>query len=251
MKKTVLTLAALLAIVLTSNAQDERLKPQDGDWGFSLNISGIINNIVLENNKDSLGQYNLFARHYLKDDVALRIGFGVNYFKQKHFAEDSVTIVSTGSRALQEKDSTISRFDFKISVGIEKHLGNTRRLDPYVGADLSITRLGATKVDGKTDITDATGVHNEQIILQQDGGFSYGLRGLVGFNYFISKNLSLGAEFGYAIEYTKAGGDYSGSRVITPVSGNQTSDFVSGKGGVSQTNIGATPTGGIMLSFFF
>ena len=78
MRKTAIAFAILITSSFAVNAQSDTLKPVKGDWGFSVNISGIINNIVVENNKDSLGQYNLFARHYLKNDLALRFGFGVN-----------------------------------------------------------------------------------------------------------------------------------------------------------------------------
>ncbi|MDB4534369.1 outer membrane beta-barrel protein [Vicingaceae bacterium] len=251
MRKIAITFSILIASIFTVNAQSDTLKPVKGDWGFTLNISGIINNIAIENNKDSLGQYNLRARHYLKNNLALRLGFGVSYLKQNTFSEDSVTVVSSGSRALQVKDSAVSRFDFKVSVGIEKHLGTTKRLDPYVGGDLTIIRIGATKTDANLDLTDVTGTYNEQTILQQDGGVGFGLGGVAGFNYFISRNLSLGVEFGYGFVYSKGGGDYSGSTVTTPINGAQESDFISGKAGASQTTIGATSTGGIMLSFFF
>jgi hypothetical protein len=251
MRKIALTFSLLILSVVAINAQSDTLKPVEGDWGFSLNITGIINNIAIENNKDSLGQYNLFARHYLKNDLAIRLGFGVHYLNQNTFNEDSVTIALTGSRAFQEKDSSVSRFDFKVAVGIEKHLGTTKRLDPYVGADLSIIRIGATKTNANIDLIDVTGTAKEKTIIRQDGGMGFGLLGVAGFNYFISKNLSLGAEFGYGLVYSKAGGDYSASNVITPVSGEQTTSFSSGKAGASQTTIGATPTGGIMLSFFF
>ena len=85
MRKISIVFSILTASIFTVNAQSDTLKPVKGDWGFSLNISGIINNIVVENNKDSLGQYNLFARHYLKNDLALRIGFGVFLKKKKSF----------------------------------------------------------------------------------------------------------------------------------------------------------------------
>ena len=165
MKKIAITFSILIASIVTVNAQSDTLKPVKGDWGFTLNITGIINNIVIENNKDSLGQYNLKARHYLKNDLALRLGFGVSYLKQNYFNEDSITVVSTDSKALQVKDSAISRFDFKVSVGIEKHLGSTKRLDPYIAGDLSIIRIGATKVDANIDVTDVTGTYNEKFIL--------------------------------------------------------------------------------------
>jgi hypothetical protein len=251
MKKIALAFTLVLASTFILNAQTEdRLKPVKGNWGFSLNISGLIDNIVIENNKDSLGQYNLMGRHYLKDDLALRLGFGAVYLNQNSFNEDSVSLAS-GNRALQTYDSTTSRFDFKISVGIEKHLGTTRRLDPYVGADISIVRIGATKVTGDLSQTDVTGEHKERLSLQQDGGAGFGLGGVAGFNYFLSKNLSLGVEFGYAFTYIKSGGDFSGSSVVTPVSGTETSTSVFGKASVTETSIGATATGGIMLSFFF
>jgi hypothetical protein len=251
MRKIVLIFTFLIQSIITLNAQSDTLKPVKGDWGFSLNITGIINNITVENNKDSLGQYNLFARHYIKNDIALRLGFGVNYLNQNTFNEDSVTIVSTGSRALEVKDSSISRFDFKVSLGIEKHLGTTKRLDPYVGGELAIIRIGATNINSAIDLTDVTGTAKGKTIIKVDGGVGFGLLGIAGFNYFISKNLSLGAEFGYGLLYTKSGGDYSNSNNIIPVSGEQTNSFVSGKVSTSQTSIGATPTGGIMLSFFF
>ena len=251
MRKFALTLTLLTLSIISISAQSDTLKPTKGDLGFSLNITGIINNIGIENNKDSLGQYNLFGRYYLENDIALRIGFGINYLNQKTFNEDSVTIASTGSRAFQVKDSSVSRFDFKVSVGIEKHLGSSKRLDPYVGGELSIISIGATKTNADTDIKDVTGTAKEKTIIRQDGGIGIGLLGVAGFNFFLYKNLSIGAEFGYGLVYTKDGGDYSVSNVVTPVSGEQTSSFSNGKAGTSQTNIGATPTGGIMLSFFF
>ena len=250
MKKVIIVLTLILTSAIAINAQSDTLKPMKGDWGFSINITGLINNIVVENGKDPNGHYTIFARHYIKNDQALRLGLGLNYDKQGWFNSDSINLAS-GNRALQEVDSSQSQFDFSISVGIEKHLGKTRRLDPYVGGDIIIVKKGATKINASTDITDVTGTQSIQRILQEDGGFGFGLGGVAGFNYFISKNFSLGAEFGYSYIYNKSGGDFSESLVDTPVSGSQISTFISGKSESSQTSIGTSTTGAIMLSFFF
>ncbi|OFY97182.1 MAG: hypothetical protein A3K10_02165 [Bacteroidetes bacterium RIFCSPLOWO2_12_FULL_31_6] len=250
MKKIIIVFALSFVSVIKVTAQNDTLKPVKGDWGFSLNITGLINDIKVENNKDAIGNYMIFARHYLKNDQALRLGLALNYLKQNFFTSDSISI-SSGNRALQEVDSTISRIDFAISLGLEKHLGNNKRLDPYVGADLLIGRIGNTTTNANLTITDVTGTLKEQLVIQQDGGFYIGLGGIAGFNFFFTKNLSLGVEFAYALTYQKAGGDYSVSDVITPVSGAQISTFENGKAQASQTALGATPTGGIMLSFFF
>jgi hypothetical protein len=250
MKKIIIAFSILLTSNFVVEAQQDTLKPVKGDWGFSLNITGLIQNVVVENNKDGNGNYLLFARHYLKNDQALRMGLALNYLRQSSNTEDSITN-GAGNRALQAIDSSASRFDFTIAIGLEKHLGTTRRLDPYVGGDLIIGRIGGTTTNINTDVTDVTGTAKTQQINQQDGGFTFGLRGVAGFNFFLSKNLSLGAEFGYAFIYDKRGGAYSESIVESPVSGSQVTSFTNGVAENSQTNLGATATGGIMLSFFF
>ena len=250
MKKIAITLSLICLTFITVNAQQDTLKPVKGDWGLSLNITGLINNIIVENNKDANGNFMVFGRHYLKNDQALRMGLALNYLNNGYNTEDSITIAS-GNRALQVVDSSSSRFDFTISIGLEKHLGTTKRLDPYFGGDLIIGRIGSTSTNANTDITDVTGTAKTQRIIQQDGGFNFGLGGVAGFNYFLAKNFSLGAEFGYAYIYTRQGGAWSESEVTTPVSGSQESSFSNGVAETTQTTLGATATGGIMLSYFF
>lgn len=251
--KNVLMTIMLVSISILSFAQQDStntLKGQKGDWGFSINISGIINDIKIENNKDAIGNYKIFARKYIKDDVALRVGFNATTNRIKGNKEDSISLGS-GNRALQAVDSSYSRFDFSVSLGYEKHLKGTKRLDPYVAGELMIGRMGNTKIDVNTDITDVTGTDKTQQIIQYDGGFVFGLGAIAGFNYFIAQKFSLGAEFGYMYQYTKAGGDWSESIVNTPVSGSQSSTFNLGKQSQSQNFIGVATTGNIILSYFF
>jgi len=251
MKKVLVISIAILFSTALMAEQPDSLKPVKGDIGLSLGVSGLINNIVVENGQDPNGNFMLFGRYYIKNDMALRLGLALDYTKQNFFTEDSVTIISSGNRGLQKLDSTVSQLTYTIKIGIEKHLGKAKRLDPYILGDLLVGRIGSTNTDAKVDITDVTGTYKEQIILREDGGHFFGLGIGAGFNYFFSKKLSLGVEFGYGFTYTKSGGDYSYSQVITPVSGSQISNFESGKRGVSQTKIGVTPASSIMLSFFF
>ncbi len=250
MRKLIIAFTLILASTFITNAQQDTLKPVKGDWGFSLNISGLIDNIKIESIQDPNGNYSIFARHYLKDDQAIRIGFGLNYLKESTLFEDSVNN-SAGNRAFREVDSTQSRFDFSISIGIEKHLGKTKRLDPYVGGELLIARLGNQKQTIDSNITDITGTDKFDRVIQLDGGFAFGIGGIAGFNYFFSKNISLGAEFAYAFTFVKSGGDFSVSENFTPVNGLSTSSFNNGKAENSRTSIGGVTTGSIMLSFFF
>lgn len=243
----------ILSLAILSNgliAQEDTLKGQKGDWGISINISGIINNITLQNQKDGAGNYVIFGRKYIKNDMAIRLGFNVAYNNQKWNSEDSI-VIGSGSTALRQIDSTVSRFDFSISGGYEKHFGSTKRLDPYFAGVMTIGRIGNTETNANTNIKDLTGTDKTQHIIQEDGGFYFGLGGVAGFNYFIAPKFSLGAEFGYFYSYSKTGGDYNESVVNTPVSGSQSSTFSRGINEQSTNSLNVNSTASIMLSYFF
>lgn len=240
----------MLMCSISIYAQQDTLKGQKGDWGISVNISGIINNIALQNPKDGAGNYVVFARKYIKDDVAVRLGFNVAYNNNKWKFEDSI-VVASGNSALRTIDSTISRFDFSFSGGYEKHFGSTKRLDPYFAGVLTIGRIGNTETTATTNIKDVTGTDKTQHIIQQDGGFYFGMGAVAGFNYFIAPKFSLGAEFGYFYTYSKTGGDYNESIVNTPVSGAQSSTFSVGINEQSSYTLNVSSTASIMLSYFF
>jgi hypothetical protein len=249
MKKIFLS-TVLIVFVTTIFAQEDTLKGQKGDWGFSIGISGIINNITLENPKDGFGNYVIFARKYIKDNTAIRIGFNTKVYNEKWNFEDSIS-TGSGSTALRQIDSTYSRIDFSIQLGYEKHFGKTKRLDPYFAGEIAIGRKGNTKIQKNTNIKDITGTDKTQYILQYDGGFIFGVGVIAGFNYFIAPKLSLGTEFGYYYAFVNAGGDYNESIVNTPVSGAQSSTFSRGvvEATVNTLNVSSSAT--IMLSYFF
>ncbi len=249
MRKIILTLAVILSSVVTF-AQQDTLKSRDRDWGFVLNLTGLINNISINNLTDASNNNAILAKHHLTDDKVLRIGLGLKSVKNNWFTGDSISLGS-GNRALKEVDSTETRFDFSIALGFEKHLGTTRRLDPYIGGELRIGRIGGTKIDAKTEITDVTGTQDIDRIIQRDGGFNYSLNAIAGFNYFFAERISIGAEFSLGYLYSAVGGDESESLVDTPVSGSQISSFVDRDNKATTKGFDVNSTAGLMLSFFF
>lgn len=250
MKKIIFSFALILSSTFIVNAQQDTLKSRDGDWGFVLNLTGLIDNISIGNLSDGNNNNAILAKHHLTDNRVLRLGLGLKSINNNTFTADSVSIGS-GNRALQEIDSTEKRFDFSISGGIEKHLGTTRRLDPYIGGELAIGRIGATKIDANTDITDITGTRNIKRIIQRDGGFNFSLNAIAGFNYFFAERISIGAEFSLGYLYSSVGGDESESLVDSPVSGSQISNFEDRKNKTSSKGFEVNSTAGLMLSFFF
>ena len=249
MKKIAIAFTLILSSILV-NAQQDTLKSRDGDWGFVLNLTGLIDNISLGNVTDGNNNNSILAKHHLTNDKVLRLGFGLKSVSDNWLLEDSLTI-SSGNRALQTIDSTESRLDFSLSVGYEKHLGNTRRLDPYVGGEIIIGRIGGTKINATTNTTDVTGTEKIQQITQIDGGFNFGLNFIAGFNYFFAERISIGAEINLGYLFSSTGGDVSDSRVKTPVSGAEITSFSSSKSKSSSKGFNVNSTAGLMLSFFF
>ena len=157
----------------------------------------------------------------------------------------------SGNRAWREVDSIETRFDFSVALGYEIQFEGTRRLMPYVGGELVVGRIGNTKIDATTEITDKLGTQRIKRIIQQDGGMSFGVNVLAGFNYFFAEHISIGAEFNLGYMASVRGGDQSESVVDTPVSGQQTSSFINSKGGTSDRGFDVNSTAGLLLSFYF
>jgi len=230
----------------TESPSLKRLKPMEKDWGFSFNLTGLISDLKLEGNEDMIGNDILFFRHYLKDNLALRLGLGVRSVSNSTIRKDSL------NSAFISFDSTYSRFDFSISGGIEKHVGDFRRLDPYFGAQLMLEFRGKEKYEWdeirNESPTVSTSITNEKTV---EGGTNFGLLGIVGFNYFIAQNVSLGAEYNIGYTYLKTGGNYSEFRTETPSSGSSTS--TKKEGSLEYTNSGfqINSTANIVFSIFF
>ncbi|HAW52595.1 MAG TPA: hypothetical protein DCX54_09765, partial [Flavobacteriales bacterium] len=153
-KKISLALSLFTLISGASFGQEEekRLKPSEGDWGFTFNLSGIVTDLKLNGNQDAIGNEILFDKHYLKDDLALRLGLGYNSNRQKTFRKDSLPGVSE-----VEFDSTYSHGALALSLGIEKHLDHLRRLDPYFGGELGLQFIGKEKITWNELIKESAG----------------------------------------------------------------------------------------------
>ncbi|MCB0400967.1 MAG: hypothetical protein KDD41_02710 [Flavobacteriales bacterium] len=250
MKKILMLLLIGTTTLLANAQQQDTLKSRDGDWGFVLNLTGLIDNINIGNLSDGNNNNAILAKHHLTDTRVLRIGLGLKTVSNNWFTGDSISIGS-GNRALKEVDSTETRFDFSVSLGLEKHLGTTRRLDPYVGGELRVGKIGRTKIDANTKITDVTGTRKIDRVIQQDGGFNFSVNALAGFNYFFAERISIGAEFSLGYLYQSSGGDESESLVDTPVSGSQISSFVNRDNKTSGKGFDVNSSAGLMLSFYF
>jgi opacity protein-like surface antigen len=197
MKKLLLSLS-IACLGLAAQAQD--FKPAKGDVTTEFGLAG---GILRSNFK--LNDGLLRARYFVKSDLAIRAGFNLstnNDTKNFYGAKGSAFENKTG----YEKNNIT---DFTINLGVEKHFAGTERLSPYVGADFII---GNKSVNFSRENTDGNnyedGDHLEVKGANPNNEFSsfnIGLRAVLGADYYIAKNLYLGAEAGFGFQSSKKG----------------------------------------------
>ncbi len=131
----------------------------------------------------SLSGGNLNCNYSLSDELTVRLGFGLNVTKSA------------------EKDSSDNKgheteTSFDIKPGIVYSFSGTERLEPYVGAEVvfgfdSNHTYGEGKFDGKTiETTEKTKTNH------------FGANAFTGFNFYVAKDLYVGAELGFGFIVT-------------------------------------------------
>jgi hypothetical protein len=247
MKKPILILAGILATLgcfaqTTKVDSQKNLKPDTKGLTTELNVNPFNGQINLNN---SLNQIKF--RYFTSPTVALRLGFNVSRLDSANNVNYPYGINSSFNND-EKKSTTIG-----LNLGIEKHFTGTRRLSPYIGADLSITdRSSSENISNNQSTTTVTNAwyytyysNNTTISqIQQPGYTRYGLNLFTGFDFYIAKHFFFGYEFDYSITRT----DWKQINIVTTPSTNGT-DNSSVKN--TSTTFGPNLINGIRLGYAF
>jgi hypothetical protein len=222
-----------------------KTKYDKGDFGFVLNMTGLINNINLAPVKDGAGNDQILFKYFLEEDIALRAGLGLRSWNNKWSTVDSVAATQV------HWDSTYKKFDFYFAPGIEKHFKTVKKLDTYIGTSLEIGKLGRAKMHSLKTTTDTLGSATKEITADITGNYSAYLNFIAGFNYFISKKLTIGAEYMFGYGIATSGGDVIRVTIDTPVSGSKTIKRELSSDIVKSSGFRLAPTASITISYYF
>ena len=172
----VLSLLIVIGFVSTSFAQDENMpRPitKSGSAAFIFNLSGI-------------GSFGLAAQPIGSVTVGTTnptiVGAGMKYF----FADDMALKVSLAfGSASNGKDTTAksSTMQFGIGAILEYHFKQLYSTSPYIGGGINFGTASATLAGGTTSETKYSGTL-----------INIGV--VAGFDWFFTKGLALGAEYG-------------------------------------------------------
>ncbi len=229
MKKILLSLSMILVFVTFVNAQ---YKPSSG-FTAEVNFRPFTSTPIQVN--------YLKARMFLSENMALRMGIELNSYGK---TEKTVFNAGTPTQLTEETKSTY--FIFGLNPGIEIHMQGTDRLSPYFGAELNISMKSAS-----TDITNKGGVANKTEKYEgcwSDGSNAaysiFGLNLLFGTDFYITKNLYLGAEMGLGFQ------SLSEKDITFTATTGGVSNSITVPGG-SESNLGVNFNSAIRLGWAF
>ena len=214
MKKIFMALAAL-AVFTTANAQTQEkwYGSKEGGFAITMNANPLLNyvgNMFNGTQNNSLAEFNgvdgffggttITGKYFLKDNLALDLGFGVN----NNYNVDNTYNKQDDKVTQYERHATTA---FQVKLGAEYRLFPGKRLQPIFGAAVFYQHTNAwnfTKVtDG--DNKDKT-IYNNTISAAGGATNAVGLIFNVGVEYFIIPQISLGAniDLGVARRWVKA-----------------------------------------------
>lgn len=197
------------AISMYPTYAQDTLKTCAKQWTAELNVNPFQGQISLNN---ALNQIKV--RYFATNDLAYRLAFNVNNLRK----ENGLSNVY-GTNPIENSDIKKST-SFGINLGIEKHLTGTRRLSPYLGAEIAFgmkfsnetidTKQSTTEIKGGWQTTqmvpysNGNGTYYYTTVINTEIGYqSYGINLVTGFDYYISRNFFFGYEMLLGYNYTK------------------------------------------------
>lgn len=250
----IMALAVNHAFAQTETVTDNGgIKPRKGSFATELNFNPFKGNLSLNN---SLNQIK--GRYFISDAVALRAGLSINVIDSTFSSGNPY-----GAEA-QIISGTNKRTGLGINIGIERHFKGTKRLSPYIGLDLTWSKLSASQemtTNGTTTTTKNAWLETQyrQVQYYNNGSYYYtvpyntltnnaytrfGVAAIAGFDYYVAKNLFLGYEFNLGYAQTS----YKSPESETTGQTNNTDNFVHSK---KKKEFGTSLINGIRIGYAF
>ena len=193
MKKITLIIAVVFGAIVVSNAQ---FKQAAGDKAFELQFAPLGGSPVSIN--------GIQFKSYSSETSAFRLNVFIGKSGDTKITQQGVDTFASASAKLLELKEKNNSFEIGLRPGIEKHFAGTDRLSPYVGAELDIAKKFSTKKEesqynGK--LGDSPAVYVKKTT-GKDGFLRVGVNLVAGFDFFFTKKLFIGAEFGFGLSST-------------------------------------------------
>ena len=229
-------------------------KPQAGTVGATAGLSAIAGNLTT----DASTTGSLLLRYYITDRIVARGAFNVQTLGN---AANTVTDTTTFSPTqgfpnpgdgVTTRTNEISGMLYNVELGAQYNIGDIENMEVFFGAAVVFGLDGNRKTFHRREwVVDgfgrSAGDYDESTLITpvrtRIGG-----RFMLGANYFVTENIAIGAEFGYAFHnVVQSGGEITNQNLVNGTMEESTISLE----GFSETRNQLGTTGAILtLSFF-
>jgi hypothetical protein len=202
----------------------DKILPASGDYAIGFDATPLfnfaLNAVNIMNNTGATAQHpgyvsgfnqTLIGKYFVDQSTAYRITVGINSSSTATTNFIDHPYDSSGGEPLEVENVTKNRsMNVSIGGGLEKRRGYGRLQGFYGGEAILGFNSSATINEYGIEMDSATindgivgGSTNSRTLKEKDGlGFSIGLRGFVGVEYFFLPKMAVGAEFGWGFMYS-------------------------------------------------
>ena len=215
MKKILL----ITLILISYNAQSQlnpvlknkrglAILPEKGDYSIGIGADPFLrylgsffsNSNNMSPNANFINFYSFSGKYFIKENQAYRLSFLIN--KNNRTSEIPVFDMTPGATQFAQviNKGQLNTNQFQLNFGKEFRKGKTR-LQGFAGVDGFIrfnNTNDKTTYGNKLELYD-TGY--SRVIERKNSGFTFGIRGFVGAEYFFAPKMSLGFEIGFGPSY--------------------------------------------------
>lgn len=210
----------------SSDSEESTLKAEAGSRNLEVQFAPLGGNPI------SIG--GIRYRAFLTNEMAYRANIFLGYTSGSTVTQQE----ANGVPELRNRNSTLT---INIRPGIEMHFSGTKRLSPYVGAELDLAYQSNTTVNEIQNPADpADNAVYELTTKNNNGFFRLGLNGVAGADYYFSNKIYMGTEIGFGLSYQSNSTIKNESTLpgATNTEAKQGSTFSIGPNAVGQIRLG-------------
>jgi hypothetical protein len=164
-------------------------------------------NIVLKGDRtDHSISYSVLPKYYINDDVLLRFEFGITNLNLK--ADFEVEDVATSYHETDEDEVTTKIYRY--APGFQWFFFKEKKIESYCGMTASYIYYQSSNYHyyhERRNLTTGALLASNDVTKITPGGFATGAGAFAGFNIYLLKRISLGAELSSSALYYKLGGE--------------------------------------------
>lgn len=158
---------------------------------------------------DASYSFSIIPRYHLSKNLLLRFEFGITRIKENRTITVSSTNGSSASLLYPLTLDAIEQKTYRYIPSIQWSAFKDKRIDLHIGLSASYLYFSNLMYNSHYEIRNIVPdslVFEKETTRNVPGGYGLGIGSLAGFDYFLFKNVSIGAEFSNAFIYYNLGG---------------------------------------------